>query len=194
MLYKVLRAIANIIFRPLFRVHVEGYENIPLDDGYIICANHKSNWDPIFLAIVFKRPIHFMGKKELFDVPLLGGLLRNVGVFPVDRDSRDLKSLKHSINLIKEGKLIGIMPEGTRTKNIDRSNMKDGVAYVALKSDADILPVEIVSRFIPFTKTYIYINEVIKVENYKNMKSRQAMELMTDDIFKGIYKRQLAKE
>lgn len=191
MLYKFLRFIANILFSPLFLLHVEGFENIPKDDGYIICANHKSNWDPIFLAVTFKKPIHFMAKKELFEKPVLKNLLNAIKVFPVDRKGRDLKSLKYSISLIKEGENIGIMPEGTRTKTIDRKNMKDGLAYVALKSEADILPVEIISSFIPFKKTYIYINEPIKVEDYKDLKSREAMKIMTDEVFKGIYKRQL---
>lgn len=191
MFYKIIRFIANIIISPLFLLHVEGSQNIPEDEGYIICANHKSNWDPVFLAITFRKQIHFMAKKELFDIPVLSSILKGLGVFPVDRDGRDLKSLKYSIKLIKEGKNIGIMPEGTRTKTIERSNMKDGVAYVALKSKADILPVEIISSFIPFKKTYIYINEPIKVEDYKELKSREAMKLMTDDLYKGIYKRQL---
>ena len=191
MFYKIVRTIANIIIRPLFLLQIEGLENIPEDEGYIICANHKSNWDPVFLAITFKEQIHFMGKKELFDIPVLSSILKGLGVFPVDRNGRDLKSLKYSIKLIKEGKNIGIMPEGTRTKTIDRSNMKDGVAYLALKSKADILPVEIISSFHPFKKTYIYINKAIKASDYKNLKSREAMKLITDDLYKGIYKRQL---
>lgn len=194
MFYKIFRIIAKIIIWPLYRVHVVGIENIPKDEGYILCANHKSMLDPIFLAIAFPSHIRFMGKKELFNNKLLGGLLNALGAFPVDRESRDLASLKKSIKLLKDEKTLGIFPEGTRTLNIARENMKDGVAYIALKAKKDILPVEIVSTFKPFRKTYIYINEVINVDKYLNMKSKEAMAKMTDQVYLDIYKRQLEEK
>lgn len=194
MLYRILRIIAKIIISPLYRVKVVGSENIPQDDGYILCANHKSMLDPIFIAIAFPSQINFMGKKELFENKFLAGFLNGLGAFPVDREGRDLSSLKNSIKLLKEEKTLGIFPEGTRTQNIARENMKDGVAYIALKAKKDILPVEIVSTFKPFRKTYIYINEVINVDKYLNMKSKEAMAKMTDQVYLDIYKRQLEEK
>ena len=132
-----------------------------------------------------------MGKKELFENKFLAVFLRSIGVFPIDREGRDLKSLKNSIKLLKDGKVLGIFPEGTRTHNINRKNVKDGVAYIAIKAKKDILPVEIVSTYKPFRKTYIYINEPIDVNKYLNMKSKEAMVKMSDEIFNGIYKKQL---
>lgn len=191
MLYRLLQFIATILICPIFRLRVIGRENIPDDDGYILCANHKSNWDPVFLAIIFSSKIKFMGKKELFENKFLAVFLRSIGVFPIDREGRDLKSLKNSIKLLKDGKVLGIFPEGTRTHNINRKNIKDGVAYIAIKAKKDILPVEIVSTYKPFRKTYIYINEPIDVNKYLNMKSKEAMVKMSDEIFNGIYKKQL---
>lgn len=191
MFYKILKFIIAIFIYPIFRVKVIGRENIPESQGYILCANHKSNWDPIFLAIAFPSNIRFMAKKELFENKLLAGLLKSIGVFPVDREGRDLSSLKNSIKLLKDENVLGIFPEGTRTHEISRQNMKDGVAYIALKAKKDILPVEIVSSYKPFRKTYIYINEPINVDNYLNMKSKEAMVKMTDEVFNEIYKRQL---
>ena len=191
MLYRLLQFIATILIGPIFRLRVIGRENIPDDDGYILCANHKSNWDPVFLAIIFSSKIKFMGKKELFENKFLAVFLRSIGVFPIDREGRDLKSLKNSIKLLKDGKVLGIFPEGTRTHNINRKNVKDGVAYIAIKAKKDILPVEIVSTYKPFRKTYIYINEPIDVNKYLNMKTKEAMVKMSDEIFNGIYKKQL---
>lgn len=191
MLYRLLQFIVTILIGPIFRLRVIGRENIPDDDGYILCANHKSNWDPVFLAIIFSSKIKFMGKKELFENKFLAVFLRSIGVFPIDREGRDLKSLKNSIKLLKDGKVLGIFPEGTRTHNINRKNIKDGVAYIAIKAKKDILPVEIVSTYKPFKKTYIYINEPIDVNKYLNMKSKEAMVKMSDEIFNGIYKKQL---
>ncbi|MDN8940728.1 lysophospholipid acyltransferase family protein, partial [Staphylococcus aureus] len=79
--------------------------------------------DPVFLAIIFSSKIKFMGKKELFENKFLAVFLRSIGVFPIDREGRDLKSLKNSIKLLKDGKVLGIFPEGTRTHNINRKNV-----------------------------------------------------------------------
>lgn len=187
MLYKVLRVILKIFIKPIMRVHVNGLENLPYENDYILCANHSSNWDPIFLAISLPDQIYFMAKKEILQWPIIGRILKKIGVFPVDRDGRDMASLKNSIKLLKEDKTLGIFPEGTRVKSIDRENMKDGVAFIALKAKADVIPVEIISTFKPFKKTFININQPIKVDRYLNMKKRLAMEKMTDEIFDGIY-------
>lgn len=191
MAYKIVQTILKILFKPLFRIEVIGKENIPIENGYIICANHKSNWDPVFLAIAFEEPISFMGKKELFDIPVFGNIAKGLRAFPVDRDNRDLKSLKETIKRLKVGENIGIMPEGTRTKNISRDNMKEGVSFIALKANKDIVPVEIISKFRPFSKSYVYIKEPIKISKYKNIKNKEAMVKITDQIYQGIYEIQL---
>ena len=191
--YKIIQGILGVIFRPLFLFEIRGLENVPEGDGYIVCANHKSMWDPVFLTITLKEPINYMGKKELFENKIFNKIARGLGAFPVDRNNMDIRTLKDSIKRIKEGQILGIMPEGTRTKNIDRENMKDGVAYIALKAEADILPVEIVSKFRPFSKTYIYIKKPIKIDRYQDMKSKEAMVKVTDKLFSEIYGQQLKR-
>lgn len=187
MLYRVLRVILIIFIRPIMRVHVNGLENLPENNDYILCANHKSNWDPIFLAISIPNQIHFVAKKEITTWPIIGWIVKKLGVIPVERDGRDLASLKHCIKLLKEDKTIGIMPEGTRTMNIDRSNMKDGVSFMALKAKADIIPVEIISTFKPFRKTFVNIHKPVRVGKYLDMKTKVAMEEMTNEVFTKIY-------
>lgn len=169
------------------RVHVNGLENLPENNDYILCANHKSNWDPIFLAISIPNQIHFVAKKEITTWPIIGWIVKKLGVIPVERDGRDLASLKHCIKLLKEDKTIGIMPEGTRTMNIDRSNMKDGVSFMALKAKADIIPAEIISTFKPFRKTFVNIHKPVRVAKYLDMKTKVAMEEMTNEVFTKIY-------
>lgn len=187
MLYNFIRAILLVFVKTIMRVHVNGLENLPADDGYILCANHKSNWDPVFLGIAVPKKIHFMAKKEVLSWPIIGKLVKKLGVFPIDRQGRDMASLKYSIKLLKEGKNLGIMPEGTRTKNIDRANMKDGVSFIALKAKAEIVPVEIISTFKPFRKTMVNIHEPVRVEKYLDMKTKLAIKEMTDEVFKKIY-------
>ena len=105
------------IYRLIFWYSVEGLENIPTDKGIIVCSNHISNLDPIFWIIVLKRRIHYMAKKELFKNKILGWLLPKFDVFPIDRGKLDVKSIKHAINVVKSGDVLGIFPEGTRSRN-----------------------------------------------------------------------------
>lgn len=187
MLYNLFVIILKILFIPLFRIRVSGLENIRENDKIIVCANHKSMLDPIFLAISLPRDLHFMAKRELFEIPILKNILKSFGAFPVDRFGRDLKALRYSVSLLNDNKTLGIFPEGTRVSEARRDNVKDGVAFIAIKADADIIPVEIVSKYKPFRKTDIQIKEPIRVKDFKSMKNKEAMKLMTDRVYEKIY-------
>lgn len=192
MLYRFLRVFVKVFIRPLFRLELRGTENLPEDNGFILCANHWSNWDPVFIAIMMTWPIRFMGKKELFTNPLLGVFLRKLGVFPINREGRDLKSMKYAIGLVNDNQTLGIFPEGTRVDEISRSNLKEGVSYIALKAKCDLVPIEIISSYKPFQKTIIKINKPIKIDQYLSLKSKEAMKDITDEIYKGIYQSRLS--
>lgn len=192
MLYRFLRVFVKVFIRPLFRLELRGTENLPEDNGFILCANHWSNWDPVFIAIMMTWPIRFMGKKELFTNPLLGGFLRKLGVFPINREGRDLKSMKYAIGLVNDNQTLGIFPEGTRVDEISCSNLKEGVSYIALKAKCDLVPIEIISSYKPFQKTIIKINKPIKIDQYLSLKSKEAMKDITDEIYKGIYQSRLS--
>lgn len=187
MLYNFAVVLLKIICIPIFRIRVKGLENMEETDKVIVCANHKSLLDPIFLAISMPQRIYFMAKKELFDKPLLGGLLRALGAFPVDRFGRDLKALRASVALVNEDKILGIFPEGTRVKEAKRENVKDGVAFIALKAKADIMPVEIISTYKPFRKSEILIKKPIPVNDFASFKNKEAMKKMTDRVYDKIY-------
>ena len=192
MFYRFLRVFGKIFIRPIFGLELRGKENLPDDNGFILCANHWSNWDPVFIAIMISWPIRFMGKKELFKNPILGAFLRKLGVFPINREGRDLKSLKYAIGLVNDDKTVAIFPEGTRVDGISRSNLKEGVSYIALKAKCDLVPIEIISSYKPFQKTIIKINKPIEIDKYLSLKSREAMKDITDEIYKGIYKSRLS--
>lgn len=187
MLYKILLVLVKSIIYPIFRVEVHGRENLPEEGSFILCGNHWSNWDPIFLAGAFNKPISFMGKKELFDIKILGKVLESLNAFPVDRDNVSLNSLRRSVEIINDGKILGMFPEGTRVSEIDRKNMKDGAGYIALKADSDIVPVEILSTYKPFRKTKIIFKKHLKIDDYKKYKRKIAMEKLMDDTFLAIY-------
>ena len=187
MFYRFIYFLIRIIATPLFRIKVHGIENIPKDEKYIICANHKSFLDPIFVALAINRQVHFIAKKELFEIPILKNILKKLNAIPAQRDGKDLSVLRDSIKLIKKGKILGIFPEGTRVKEIKRENIKDGAGYIALKSKTDILTIEIISSYKPFFKTNLYIKNLVKIENFKEYKSKDAMEKIMDETYEKMY-------
>lgn len=192
MLYNFLKVIVRGIIYPLFRVEIHGKENIPSQGDFVLCGNHWSNWDPVLLAGALDSPIYFMAKKELFTFKPLAKFLSTLHAFPVDREKMDLKSLRHAVSLIDEGKILGIFPEGKRVYSMDRSNMKDGAGYVALKARVDVVPVEIISQYKLFRKTHIYIKKPLMIEDYSKYKRKEGMERLMDDTFKAIYEHRVA--
>ncbi len=194
MFYKIILAILKIVFFPLFRIRVHNREKLPNSSDIIVCANHWSNLDPIFLAIALPYEFNFMAKKELFENALFNKILTGLNAFPVDRKSNDLKSLRYSIKLIKEDKTVGIFPEGTRVKSIDRNNMKEGVAFIASKAKADILPVEIVTSYRVFSKVDVYIKDLIEIDQYADLKNKEAMKIISDRVFYEIYDERISLE
>lgn len=193
MFYKIVVILVKIIFFPFFRIRVHGLENLPKDNGIIICANHWSNFDPFFLAISLPKKFNFMAKKELFEIPILRNLLKFAGVFPVNRQGNDMKALRHAISLICEDKTLGIFPEGTRVKSPSRDSLKEGVGFIALKAKADIVPIEIISNYRLFSKTDIYVKEKIEIHKFLNLKNKEAMNKISDIIYKDIYEYRLER-
>ncbi|MDO5717561.1 MAG: lysophospholipid acyltransferase family protein [Tissierellia bacterium] len=185
MIYNILRFIVGIIFRIIYRIRVHGDQNIN-DDKLIICANHNSLLDPILLAIVYKRKINFMAKKELFENSFLNWLLIKIGAFPVDRGNADIKAIKKSLSILKDNQVLGIFPEGTRVKDISIENVKAGIGMLASRSKSDILPVSIVGDYKIFSRIDIYFKDIIKIEKYQEI-GKDANKIITKDIYNSIY-------
>lgn len=153
MLYTFCRNIIAVLYRIIFRFEVIGAEHIPKDGGVILCCNHRSNNDPIFLAICQKRPITFMAKDSLFKIPVLGFLLRKIAAFPVKRGSGDIGAIRTAVEVLKEKRMLCIFPEGTRNKtNEPLLEFKAGAVLIAYKAEASIVPCAISGKIRPFSK------------------------------------------
>lgn len=142
-LYKRLQSLGRAIALGLCRWDVEGLEHIPGDGPAIIAANHVSYLDPPLLGIVTPRPIRFVAKRELFQLPLLAGFLRLIGTFPVERSRPDLRAVRESLRVLQRGELLGIFPEGTRNKQGGLKPFLAGVGWLAIKARAPVVPVVI---------------------------------------------------
>ncbi len=143
-IYGRLHRLLARFFLWLFRVRVHFAEREPADTNYLLCCNHISAVDPILVAAAAHRQQpHFMAKKELFKIPLLAGLIRTLGAFPVDR-AGDVGAIKTSVSLLESGKCVGMFPQGTRCKgkspreSADR--VKGGAGLLICKTGVTVLP------------------------------------------------------
>ena len=169
--YRVIYTIFSGIVGFLFNIKVVNGDREPDDGGYVVCANHVSATDPIALCYAFrKNQVFFMAKKELFKVPILAPLIKVMGAFPVDRGGSDVSAVKTAISLVNEKKSMGIFPQGHRYVGVDPrgTKTKNGVALIATKTGADILPCYIwrkKNKFKLFRRTYVIIGEKIPFES-----------------------------
>jgi len=183
MFYKIVVTILYPIFKLLFRMKVLGRENIP-EGASVVCVNHTSMADPIFIALAFgnKEKFAFMSKKELFKNPILKWFLTSVGAFPVDRGAADLGTIRSSISALKAGKKLLIFPEGTRVKGgtSNSDEVKNGVAMIALRASVPMLPVYLSTKKKIFGRTYIVIGKPVFPEKREGTSSENYKRISTE--------------
>jgi len=193
-LYKFLHPWLAPTIRFFQRIKVVGIENIPTDRGYMICSNHIGAKDVVMLGAAYPKPIRFIAKKELFSVPVLGGLIKKLGAIEIDRGGNDISAIRNSVNLAKAGYNVAIFPQGHRYPGVDPSTTqtKDGAALIAYKSESDVLPVFIKTKDNKYRflrKIEIIFGEPIKHEDlgFANGGSDE-YKAATDKIFAEILK------
>ena len=179
MLYNFIKAIFRIIFSTLYPWDIKGLDNVPTKGPLIVCSNHINWVDPALVgSMIPKSPVYFMAKEEIFNYIIFGNIIKGVGAFPVKRDSADLKSIKKALSLLTEGAFIGLFPEGTRSKTGEVGEALPGVALLALKSEAPVLPIAIRGKYRLFRKIQIIIGKPMTFPDYYGQKAKR--ELLTE--------------
>jgi len=169
MLYSFARALLIPVFLLFYNYRVIGRENVPEGGAYITCANHLSAIDPIFVGISLPDRMYFMAKVELFRNRLLAALMHGLGAYPVKRGEADIKSIKTSLKLLSDGKVLGLFPEGTRFK-AGEDAAEPGIAMLAIRAKVPVLPVAIVSSYKFFRRTRVIIGKPIELTEYYDKK------------------------
>lgn len=188
--YGFAAALARPILKLIFRIKIEGTENVPKKGGLVLASNHISELDPVIVAIYLKRRVHFMAKAELFQRPLLRSIVTHLSAFPVNRGKGDTTAIDYSIKLIQEGHVLGIFPEGTRSKTGRPGKAKSGVVLIASKTGADVVPCAIVTKngkIRPFRKITIRYgkpipNSKIHIVENKTSELRASSAMIMDSI------------
>ena len=145
MLYRFLQIVFRLLFYTVFRTRVYGRENIPKEGAVILAANHASNIDPPLMASLIERPVSYMAKIELFENPIFGAAIRRCHAFPVKRGASDRGAIKAAVTVLKEGHMLGLFPEGTRSKTGELQKAEAGIALIASMTGAPIVPVAILN-------------------------------------------------
>lgn len=143
MLYAILRPITLALTRLLFRIEPRGREHVPATGAVLLVSNHSSLLDPPLIGAVCPRPLTFMAKAELFQVPLFGRLIRALNARPVRREGSDARALKDALRLLEDGRALLVFPEGTRGPEGVLREPKPGAGMLAALSGAPVVPIHI---------------------------------------------------
>lgn len=187
MFYKIIRAIFRFLIVFLMPTKVIGGEKLDREGRYILACNHQTYLDIPMLIAKCPMVINFMAKALFFEGrPVLGFFFRKMHAFPVHPASSDLKSLKHAIEVLNKDEVLGIFPQGRRVKEspvVKREEMYSGMAFIALKAKADIIPVMFMRPPLVLKRNVMKVGEPIKYEDYKDRRLKQdTLDEITDEL------------
>jgi len=189
MFYSFSRIVVRLFLKIGFRLEARGVHHVPETGPVILCSNHISYLDPLVVAAPLNRKVWFMAKSELFRVPLFRHLIVKLGAFPVKRGGVSKETIRTVLQLLKQGEVVCIFPQGTRTDVIDEG--KKGAASFALKSGTKVVPVYI-SGYKRFARNRVVYGPPIDLTFLRDDPDGDRLEKATSWIMQGI--KSLAEE
>ena len=198
MFYSFIHIVGVLLFKLLFRLRAKGEGNIPRKGGCILASNHMSYLDPMVLGIACPRRLCFLARSELFTHTsrAFAWLITALGAFPLKKGVGDLKALRTALALLREGGILVMFPEGTRTADGMLQRAEPGLGMLALKAGVPIIPTLIVgtdralprdARFIRLRRVGIYFGEKITPEELGAFeRERQGYQKIADLVMERI--------
>lgn len=193
MIFRIAYAVVWPLFHLFFPFEVVNRQYLPqCDTGYVLCCNHISLLDPLYIVFAFKRKtrIYFMAKQELFRNRLFAGFLRGCGAFPVSRGAGATSGVKTAETVLANKQILGIFPEGTRSRTGELGKAKSGAAMLVTQFDTFVQPVTLVckhQKVRPFRKMQIIIGEPVHMPPCdETMSKREHLRVCTKKIMQPI--------
>ena len=193
-LYSFLKPTVGGLYRLLFRVKVIGEKNVPKEGGVLLCPNHIAAVDVISIGAVCPRQITCIAKKELFKIPVLGGLVKALGAVKIDRGGADVGAIKTAVSTIESGKVVTIFPQGHRCPGVNPATTKihHGAALIAYHAECEVIPVTINikgAKYGLFKRTEVIFGKPMSYEDL-GFKSggREEYAAATNKIFEEVIK------
>ena len=147
LLYKSLRVLCHVGMQVMFDLRVYGVHHVPTDGGVLLLSNHQSYLDPVCVAVRLRRPVSFLAKSELFEPWGFRWLIRQLNAYPIRQGAGDVSAVKETIAKLKEGHVMTVFPEGSRTPDGDLKPLQNGFALVVRRAGVPIVPVAIDGSF-----------------------------------------------
>ncbi|MEY8350424.1 1-acyl-sn-glycerol-3-phosphate acyltransferase [Bacillus cereus] len=185
-MYKPITFSLKYIFKTLGKVEVQGREKLPEGGPYVVACTHTSFMDVLMLAAgMYPTEIHYMAKKELFESKFTNWFFKNVNAFPVDRANPGPSTLKIPSRLLKDGKVVGIFPSGTRST--EDVSLKAGAVTIAMRSNVPLVPAAYVGpssvkELIKGKRAKLIFGDPIQIEAGETVDRKTAMKMMTDQL------------
>ena len=183
----LVKSVVRFLYRIVYRVKKTGKKDISEEEGYIICANHLNYLDATAVVVFNKKNIRFMCKSTIFKNSFLNWILHLVDAIPVNREKNDIEAMKRSIKALKNKELLGIFPEGTRKGMEKNVQIKNGAAFMALRTGTKVIPLGIQGSFKPFTKVCLNYGKPLDFsEYYGKEKDKDILDKVTKEIMDNI--------
>ena len=187
MIRKIAIVFVRLFCLIVFRVKRVGKENVPKEGAYIMCANHRSNWDPPIIVSCTDRVMYIMAKEELFKNNFIRWFAKKCCVFPVKRGKMDIESMKFSLKILKEGEILMLFPEGTRNGLEKNGKAQNGAAFMALRTGVPVIPVGIQGTMKPFHKVTLNYGKPLDFSEYKTSKpEKELLDKVSKEIMDNI--------
>ena len=190
---EILRKIIKFLFKIgaiiMYRPKIIGKENLPKNEGALICPNHVHALDSAVIIAMNKRKINVLAKEELFKNGFIRWIADLFGIYPVKRDNKSMESIKISLKLLKNNELLMIFPEATRNGMAKGVKPKEGAVKLAIKSGKPIIPVGVQGTFKLFRKVKVNIGKPIYYSEYKkDINNKEVLNKLTEDLMSEIVK------
>lgn len=197
MYFYIGRTICAFFIYLFGRLRVTGREQIPRAGGVLLASNHTSYMDPPLVGVATHiRPVWFMAKSELFDIPVLGPIIRGVHAFPVKRGTADRQALRYAHELLTTGKALTVFIEGGRSHDGRLMEPELGVAMMAVKAGVPIVPVALIdadkllpprAKFFKFSRVRVAFGEPVETAHLAGKHTdRQTLMTVSETVMRRI--------
>lgn len=170
-MYNFVRTLLKLFYNIFYKVTIINGEKIENAEGVVISGNHLSNHDPLLFPAFFEKKVRFIAKEELFKIIFVKQALESTGAIPIKRGTFDRHAINESIKLLKQGEVVGIFPEGTRShsKDLDLGQSHNGASFIATRAKTKIIPFAIIpnKNFHLFSSIKIVVGDEIDATKLK---------------------------